>query len=156
MNKLITTIRAKPLVYGASRVEGHYVVYKFVILKDEQGTQHRIENLAIKKTMARELNYSISALQILDGSKINNFLGRNYICAIQDKNGDVITDSWPLHIGHKINKFVAVGLTILVPLTVISPWFYIKANKLKAAQAEVGAFEPLDNGFSSKAKVKRF
>jgi hypothetical protein len=156
MGQIIKTLNAKPVSYGASRLEGNYVVYKFINFKDGSGNIHKIENLAIKTTIARELNHSLSALQVVDGSKINSFLGRNYVCAIQDKNGDIVTDPWPLQIGHKVNKFVAVGLTILVPLTVISPWFYIKAAKLKVAQSEVGAFEPLDNGFISTARVKKF
>lgn len=155
MSGVIITIKGKPTSYADGWEEGAYQVYGSVDIKDGSGAVHTIENLAIKKSMAGEFNSTISAVQIVDGSKVGTFLGRNYVCAIQDNKGNVVTDTWPVQMGYKANKFVAVGLTILVPLTVIAPWFYVKARKLKKALEQVGQFEPLEHKFITQTKKRR-
>lgn len=155
MSDVLIKIKGKPVAYGNRWEEGNYQVYGSVDIRDGEGVTHTIDNLAIKKTMAGEFNSSIAAVQIVNGSKIGTFLGRNYVCAIQDSKGNVVTDPWPVQIGYKANKFVAVGLTILVPLTVIAPWFYIKASKLKKALKDVGAFEAINSSFITPSKKKK-
>lgn len=155
MGDVIIRIKGKPASYGDSWEEGNYQVYGSVEIKDDAGAIHVIENLAVKKSIAVDFNASMSAVQIVDGSKIGTFLGRNYVCAIQDKKGNVVTDTWPLQMGYRANRFVALGLTFLVPLTVIAPWFYIKASKLKKALGDVGAFEPINSNFISPSKKKK-
>ena len=64
----------------------------------------------------------------------------------------IVTDGWPLKAGLKVNRFVAIGLTVLTPLTLIAPWLYYKASKLKKALEEVGVFEPLEHNFITQTK----
>ena len=69
MGDVIIRIKGKPVSYGDSWEEGNYQVYGSVEIKDEAGVIHVIENLAVKKSIADDFNASMSAVQIVDGSK---------------------------------------------------------------------------------------
>ena len=156
MNPVVRTIKGSPSKFGNEKMEGHYSVFEFIEFKTNDGELIKIENIAIESAMKKELNNSVASVQLLDGNQVNKWFDKTFICGIQNKKENVFVDSKIIDQGYKGKIFAAIALTVLPPLTLIAPWFYYQANKLKNAKKEVGVFEPIDKNFITPTKKKNF
>lgn len=159
MSEIIRTIKCRPLEWGSAKKVGHYVVYSHVAFKTPEELDFqvfRIENVAVEEKMAHCLNNKTIAVQVIEAGAVNKFLKFNYVCAIQDKQGNIYSDGKILRTGYKGKLFAAIGLTVLPPLTLIAPLYYWQANKLKKALAKVGDFDPIEESFVRPSAKKKF
>lgn len=159
MSEIIKTIKCRPLEWGSVRKVGHYVVYSHVAFKTSEELDFqifRIENVALEEGMAHYLNNKAVAIQVIEAGSVSKFINLSYICAIQDKQGNVYSDDKILKTGYKGKLFAAIALTVLPPLTLVAPLYYWQASKLKKALAKVGDFEPIEEVFVRPSKSKKF
>lgn len=159
MSKVIRTIKCSPLEWGSAKKVGHYVVYSHVAFKTSEEPDFpifRIENIAVEEEMAYNFNSKTVAVQILEAGAVNKFVNLNYVCAVQDRHGYIYSDDKILKTGYKGKLFAAIALTVLPPLTLVAPLYYWQASKLKKALAEVGKFNPIEEGFVRPDNKKKF
>jgi hypothetical protein len=159
MSEIIRTIKCRPLEWGSAKKVGHYVVYSHVAFKTPEELDFqvfRIENVAVEEKMAHCLNNKTIAVQVIEAGAVNKFLKFNYVCAIQDKQGDIYSDEKILSTGYKGKLFAAIALTVLPPLTLIAPLYYWQASKLKKALSKVGDFDPIEESFVRPSVKKKF
>jgi hypothetical protein len=159
MSGIIRTIKCRPLEWGEAKKVGHYIVYSHVAFKTPEELDFQIfniENVAVENNMVAHFNNKTVAVQIIDAGMVNKFVNLNYVCAIQDKQGNVYSDDKILKTGYKGKLFAAIALTVLPPLTLVAPLYYWQANKLKKALAKVGDFDPIEEGFVRPSTKKKF
>lgn len=159
MSEVIRTIKCRPLEWGSAKKVGHYVVYSHVAFKTPEELDFdifRIENVAVEEKMSVHFNNKTVAVQVIEAGSVNKFVNLNYVCAIQDKQGNIFSDEKILKTGYKGKLFAAIALTVLPPLTLVAPLYYWQANKLKKALAKVGDFDPIEEGFVRPGNKKKF
>lgn len=159
MSEVIRAIKCRPLEWGSAKKVGHYVVYSHVAFKTPEELDFqvfRIENIAVEEKMSLYFNKKTVAIQIIDAGMVNKFVNLNYVCAIQDKQGNVYSDDKILKTGYKGKLFAAIALTVLPPLTLVAPLYYWQASKLKKALAKVGDFAPIEDSFVRPSNKKKF
>jgi hypothetical protein len=159
MSEIIRTIKCRPMEWGEAKKVGHYIVYSHVAFKTPEELDFqifRIENVAVEDKMSSNLNNKTVAIQVIDAGMVNKFINFNYVCSIQDKQGNIYSDEKVLNTGYKGKLFAAIALTVLPPLTLIAPLYYWQASKLKKALAKVGDFDPIEESFVRPSVKKKF
>ena len=159
MSEVIRAIKCRPLEWGSAKKVGHYVVYSHVAFKTPEELDFdifKIENVAVEEEMSYHFNNKTVAVQIIEAGAVNKFLNFNYVCAVQDKQGNVYLDDKVLKTGYKGKLFAAIALTVLPPLTLVAPLYYWQASKLKKELAKVGDFAPIEDGFVRPGNRKKF
>lgn len=159
MSEVIRTIKCRPLEWGSAKKVGHYVVYSHVAFKTPEELDFqifRIENVAVEEEMSYHFNNKTVAVQVIEAGAVNKFVNLNYVCAVQDKQGNIYSDDKILKTGYKGKLFAAIALTVLPPLTLVAPLYYWQANKFKKALAKVGDFDPIEESFFRPFNKKKF
>lgn len=154
MTEYVRTIKGKIVAYGAAEKDGAYVVYEHLDIKSPDGLVEQVQNVAVNPNLAKEIGAGV-AFQFADSKNFNSHYKYDYLCAVQTKSGTVLSDDRLLKVVYK-TRYAIAYLSLIPPFTLISPWVFSKAKKLKAAHAEVGVFEPLEKDFIQKTSKKQF
>jgi len=154
MNNYLETIKGKVVGYGKSSKEGFYDVYEYLEVKTADGVVEIVQNVAVNPNLNNEIGNAV-ALKFADAKKFNSHYKYVFLCGLQKKNGDVLTDDRMLKAVYKA-KYAIAYLSLIPPFTIISPFVFSKAKKLKQAYEEIGQFDPLEPSFVSPTKRKRF
>lgn len=154
MSEFVKTIKGKVVGYGKHSKEGFYDVYEYLEVKTADGTVEVVKNVAANPNLNNEIGNAV-AFKFADAKNFNSHYKYNYLCGLQKKNGDVLTDDRMLKTVYKARYAIAY-LSLIPPFTIISPFVFSKAKKLKQAYEELGQFDPLEPSFVNPTKRKRF
>lgn len=154
MRKYVETIKGKIVGYGESTKDGVYDVYESLQIKGSDGALIQVENVAINPNLSVALSSGV-AFQFADAKNFNTHYKYNYLCGLQMKNGDVLKDERLLKTVYK-TRYAIAYLSLIPPFTLISPWVFAKAKRLKEAYESVGVFEPVEKNFIRKTTTKKF
>lgn len=154
MTEFVRTVNGKIVAYGKAEKDGAYVVYERLDIKSPDGLVEQVQNVAVNPNLAKEIGDGV-AFQFSDAKNFNAHYKYDYLCAVQTKSGDVFSDDRLLKVVYK-TRYAIAYLSLIPPFTLIAPWVFSKAKKLKAAHEQVGVFEPLKNGFIQKTSKKKF
>ena len=154
MKKYVETTIGKIVGYGESKKDGAYDIYESLQIKDADGVLIQVENVAINPNLSAALSCGV-AFQFADAKNFNTHYKYNYLCGLQMKNGDVLKDERLLKTVYKTRYAIAL-LSLIPPFTLVSPWVFIKAKRLKEAYESVGVFEPVEKNFIRKTTTKKF
>jgi hypothetical protein len=150
MGELVKEVRGEMVGRGEITKIGNYVVFARLDIKGADSQVESVENVIMGPTMASAIGLGVS-FKFVDGKNLNTHYKQNFLCGMQTHKGDVLIDDKVLRYSCKTRYFLAY-LSLVPPFTVIAPFIFKQAKRLKAAQEEVGAFEPLEKNFISPTK----
>lgn len=151
MSQILTTMKGSVAGRGFVTTEGRYVVYEYLEINVDDNLV-RLSSVAMSKDMAVDLKDGI-AFQFADATKFNGYFNHQFLCGMQKKNGDILVDSKILKATYKTRYFLAC-LSLIPPFTVVAPFVFKKAGRLKAACEQLGLFEPVEPNFIKKINKK--
>ena len=152
MGEILKTITGQVCGNGIVTNEGQFMVYEYVEIKNDQETV-RFESVAMNKEMAIAMKTG-RAFQFADSKNFNTHFKHQFLCAVQAKNGDVVSDDRVLKGAFKVRRFLAF-LSLIPPATIVAPFVFKKAGEIKAACEQVGEFDPIDKNFYRNVKKKK-
>lgn len=152
MKTMLEYLEGRVHKQGEMRKEGGYLVFTYLDFKRADGNIERVEDVAMCVAMANSLSAG-SRFKFLDGKKLNSVYRFKFLCGMQTKNGDVITDERLLRYTCKTRYFLAC-LSLIPPFTLIAPLVFRSANRLREARDNVGVFQPLEHKFFYVYKKK--
>jgi phage protein D len=151
MSDIIKTINGQLVSQGEIKKAGNYLTYSFLEFQHKSGQVELIENISINPKMASELTSGVS-FQFADGKKLNSVYKQYFLVGMQQKNGNVVVDDRVMRYTTKTRFFLA-RLSSWVPY--LGKHVLDQAEKLREAQDQVGAFEPLEKNFITQTKKKK-
>jgi hypothetical protein len=150
MVKIVETVRGFVVEFGSVNEFADYFIYEYIDFR-VNGNKIRIKNVAVSPDLDDQLRLGI-CFQFIDAKNISNEYKCKFICAVLRESGIAWVDDRLLEYTSK-SRFFWAYLSLIPPFTIIAPFVFKWANKLKIAYKSVGNFESPEDKLIRKMKV---